>query len=98
MLVTISVTFIILRGPISIIYLITLTPYPLVRFFIHILADLNHAINGMLYCIVGSRFRNELMKTLPCGKRKVSKTGRRNNIAAVPENSYSMESTLVTIL
>ena len=91
MLVTISVTFIILTGPISIIYLITLTPHPLVRVIMHVLSDLNHAINGVLYCIVGSRFRNELVKTLSYCKAKRS----RSNMATVSKNSCSLESTVV---
>ena len=69
MLVTVSVTFIVLTGPGSVLYFITETPHPLVRGATHSLAYLNHAINGVLYCIVGSRFRNELVKTLTCCKR-----------------------------
>ena len=76
MLVTISVTFIILTGPISIIYFITVEPHPLVRVITHVLGDLNHALNGVLYCIVGTRFRTELVKTLCCCKGKRSKITR----------------------
>ena len=66
MLITISITFIILTGPASVIYFITVEPHPVVRVITLALNDLNHAINGVLYCIVGSRSRNELVKILPC--------------------------------
>ena len=96
MLVTISVTFIVLTGPVSVIYSISIKPHPMARVTTHILGELNHAINGVLYCIVGARFRNELMKALPCFERKRNKRGRGNN--SVSENSCTMESTVVTTL
>ena len=62
MLLTISFTFIILTGPIALINSIWPDEnYPYLSFEISIILEyLNHAINGFLYCLSGSRFRNEL--------------------------------------
>ena len=70
MLVTVSVTFIILTGPGSVVYSITHYPHPMTEAVIRIIGDLNHAINGILYCVVGSRFRKEVLDTVCCRKRK----------------------------
>ena len=77
MLITVSIAFIVLTGPVSVIFFITETPNPYVTEFVHILPDLNHAINGVLYCVVGSRFRNELINTFCCRKRQ----GSQSNIS-----------------
>ena len=64
MLLTISFTFMILTGPI--VLLNSIWPeenYPDFSFEISIILQyLNHAVNGFLYCLSGSRFRNELKK------------------------------------
>ena len=96
MLVTISVTFIVLTGPVSVIYFITVEPHPLARGIAYVLGDLNHAINGVLYCIVGSRFRKELVKTLSCCKGTRCKTGRGSTLASGSEYSGTMDSTAAT--
>ena len=72
MLVTVSITFILLTGPVSFAWVITSTIHPYVLVIIYPLSYLNHAINGILYCIVGSRFRNELINTLCCRKAFLS--------------------------
>ena len=66
MLITVSLTFIILTGPASILYYITDYPNRLVVLALYLLSFLNHSINGVLYCIVGTKFRNELANTLRC--------------------------------
>ena len=66
MVVTVSVTFLILTAPAGVsdalwphIVIWTIPEY---RVFMNITTYLNHSINGILYCIVGSRFRKELLK------------------------------------
>ena len=61
MLLTVSFAFIILTGP----YAIALTTRKIasnIDIILGLLAMLNYAINSVLYCISGSRFRNELKK------------------------------------
>ena len=74
MLVTVSMTFIILTGPISVVFFITESPHPIVSGIIYLLAYLNNAINGLLYCVVGSRFRREVLDVLCCRKMNTSKS------------------------
>ena len=76
MLVTVSVTFIILTGPSAVVYFITHYPHPLTQAVIYIVADLNHAINGVLYCVVGSRFRKEVLDIVCCHKWKKQSQSR----------------------
>ena len=77
MSITVSLTFIILTGPASLLYSITDYPNRLLALALYILAGLNHGINGVLYCIVGTRFRNELLNLL-CRNRR--KAGRNRSI------------------
>ena len=66
MVVTVSVTFLILTAPGGVNYairpLIFLSNVPEYRIIMNITTYLNHSINGLLYCIVGTRFRRELFK------------------------------------
>ena len=64
--ITVTMTFIILTAPAQIFFAITLNIHPLLSPFLHISVVLNHSINGVLYCIVGSKFRKELIATLHC--------------------------------
>ena len=59
MLLTVSFAFVILTGPICIDNLMKDSPKLLYGISV-ILQYLNHSINGVLYCITGSRFRQEL--------------------------------------
>ena len=71
MLLTVSFAFVILTGPICIHNLIVhKNPPKLLYGVIVILQYLNHSITGVLYCITGSRFREELMDLFNCGRRK----------------------------
>ena len=77
MLITVSLTFIILTGPRAVILAMGDNPPPIERVVLNVMQYLNHSINGVLYCIVGSRFKRELLKVLPCCKYASSiKTGR----------------------
>ena len=69
MVVTVSVTFLLLTAPTAIVgasYRLYLLFYnlPLFRAFINLTQYLNHSINGMLYCTVGSKFRAEVFKVI----------------------------------
>ena len=64
--VTVSVTFLLLTAPAGVSDIlrskIHLWRIPEYRIFMNLTKYLNHSINGMLYCVVGSRFRWELIK------------------------------------
>ena len=64
MLITVSTMFIILTGPVAIVT--STIPRsevrPMIFVFMVIMRYINHAINGLLYIISGSRFTAELMK------------------------------------
>ena len=66
MVVTVSVTFIILTVPtaMNLMHKLASRPgnNPLYRAFMNLTQYLNHSINGVLYIIVGSRFRNEFCR------------------------------------
>ena len=69
MLLTVSFAFVILTVPICIDNLIKDDPQ-IVYGITVILQFLNHSINGVLYCITGSRFRHELMVLFNCGTKR----------------------------
>ena len=70
-LITVSLTFIILTGPVN-FYAITVSdPRNINKALaqgLEALTGLNHAINSVLYCVVGTKFRNELKALLKCFK------------------------------
>ena len=74
MVVTVSMTFILLTSPMAIDQAMgrILTPYPLYFVFMISMQYLNHSINGVLYCIVGTKFRKELLKIFKCHRKKSS--------------------------
>ena len=65
MLVSISLAFIVLTGPVAITLAITNDFDPMLQAVIVLIRYVNHSINAVLYCASGSRFRTELMKTYP---------------------------------
>lgn len=69
-LVTVSIMFILLTGPEAVVYSITNYPHPVLHGVLRATATLNHSINSVLYCIVGTRFRQELINTLCCRRKK----------------------------
>ena len=75
-LITVSFTFILLTDPGAMIYSIIPDPDPIVDAVVYNLTCMNHSTNAVLYCIVGSRFRQEVINTLFCGREK----NRQNNI------------------
>ena len=72
MVVTVSVTFLILTAPTvvnqALWHVILLANNPMYLVFMIFTQYLNHSINGVLYCIVGSRFRRELLNLFYCKK------------------------------
>ena len=83
MVVTVSVTFLLLTAP-SAVHNATnkwddLTQeFPLYRAFMNLSQYLNHSINGFLYCIVGSKFRDQIFKVICC--RKMSESNLRRAV------------------
>ena len=69
MLIVVSLMFIILTGPMAVALTLKEPPSPPIILMSFIMQYLNHCINGVLYCIVGSKFRRELFKILPCCRR-----------------------------
>ena len=72
MVVTVSITFLLLNTPEGLKNALSdleLQKFPWYRIFMNITSYLNHSINGILYCIVGTRFRTELSKIF-CGKER----------------------------
>ena len=74
MVVTLSVTFLLLTAPTAVNQALRKWYYigirlPLYRLFMNSTQYLNHSINGVLYIIVGSRFRKELLQILSHKKR-----------------------------
>ena len=89
MVVTVSVTFLILTAPtavhLALPHVIQLQNNPRYRAFMNPLQYLNHSINGVLYCVVGSKFRMELVKILNRKRKRLNRS-----------NVYSISNTSVT--
>ena len=73
MVVTVSITFLLLTSPTALnealLYVNNFSKNPMYRLFMNLTQYLNHSINCVLYCIVGSRFRNEFLKII-CNKER----------------------------
>ena len=86
MLLTVSFAFIILTGPISIIHIWKEVPV-LVKDIALVLHYLNHGINGILYCVAGTRFRNELKKMFVCRKDNHQQSFTRTTVLSSKSES-----------
>ena len=83
MVVTVSVTFLILTTPTA----VELALWPRIKLSYNLVYNviknfaqyLNHSINGVLYCIVGSKFRNELLKLI-CGRKRSDDTSASHSV------------------
>ena len=69
MLIVVSLMFIILTGPMAVALTLKTPNLPLIEIVAFTMQYLNHCINGVVYSIVGSKFRREFLKILPCCKR-----------------------------
>ena len=78
MVVTVSVTFLILTTPTAINMTQSietqLANNSLYRAFMNLTQYLNHSINGVLYVIVGTKFRSELLKIISRRKERTQST------------------------
>ena len=73
-LITVSLTFIILTWPNLIYYtLFKDSSDPILLVALHVPKTLNHGIHAILYCVVGSKFRQELFGLI-CFKKSSGKT------------------------
>ena len=86
MLLAVSFAFIILTGPISIIQIWKEVPL-LVFDIMAVLQYLNHGINGILYCVTGSRFRNELKKMFGCKNKNHQRSFSRTTVFSTKSES-----------
>ena len=98
MLLTVSFAFILLTGPIAIIQLFFGQEYPYWVFNITLtLQYMNHGINGILYCIAGSRFRNELNKIFVSWNANYQRSSGTTVLSSNCEDTWSVPSiSLVT--
>ena len=74
MVVTVSIIFLILNSPVGLSSAfpgLLLEETPWYRIFMNFTSYLNHSINGVLYCIVVTKFRTELLKIV-CRNEKPS--------------------------
>ena len=82
MVIAVSMTFIILTSPVALDNATgsRLASNPMYHVFMVIMQYLNHSVNGVLYCVVGSKFRSTLVQIFRRGKRpeNVSITNTRN--------------------
>ena len=88
MLIVVSLMFVVLTVPMAIARYLNSLDTPWVQVPSYIMQHVNHSINGVLYCIVGSKFRRELFKILPCCSRRnrvenQSLTETGNSVTAV---------------
>ena len=75
-LITVSLTFIILTASRSIHNAMTTNIDQAVAIIYFLTQNLNHAMNGFMYCIVGTKFRKELLDLICCGKRSSGRSGK----------------------
>ena len=96
MLITVSVTFIVLTGPSAFSNAIGgQKPHPIVQVVMNAMQYLNHSINGILYCVVGSIFRREVMKILCYGRNTIPNTlnSRTSNLSLSTVSNHSTQLT-----
>ena len=91
MLITVSLVFLILTGPIAIYLTITTDLDPMAQTITVLMRYVNYAINAVLYCMSGSRFRGELIKIFPFSlcrkKRELNQSSRTYSSSFVNSTS-----------
>ena len=94
MLLITSFAFIILTLPLLVANVVWPNTGPILIYkSLMVIPYLNHGINGILYCIVGSRFRNELKNLFSCGKRNTRLYLSSRKSSAVNSTTSVKEST-----
>ena len=77
MVVTVSVMFLILTAPTAMSDVLSHVT-ELYRAFMNLTQYLNHSINGVLYCFVGSKFRSEFLRIICRKERPEGISGSRS--------------------
>ena len=75
-LITVSVTFMILTGPGSIYYSLATSADQITKLIFLLMEALNHSVNSVMYCIVGTRFRQELFDLICCRKKSSGRSSK----------------------
>ena len=90
MLLTVSFLFIVLTGPYAFAYSrIMGNPSIIVYCVTIILNYLNHSINGVLYCVSGSRFRQELRSLFgSCGRKRSATSHTMNTVTSQVSSTH----------
>ena len=95
MLITVSIMFLVLTGPVAIIdNSVGDKVHPITYAIMVLLRYINHSINAVLYCMSGSRFRNEVMKTFPF---RFCRKGTNLHSGSQSVSSLTGKSTNVTV-
>ena len=91
MVITVSMMFIILTSPVALDNATgsRLASNRLYHVFMVLMQYVNHSINGVLYCVVGSKFRNKLIKILK--RRKRADSASSGNTRNDTETGYMSE-------
>ena len=93
-LITVSLTFIILTGPNAIYYSLVTDSFDLMVYVtLHMPKVLNHGINSVMYCIVGTKFRRELFELICCGRKKLSRKRSQTDSGSTKMTAVSTIST-----
>ena len=66
MLLAVSIVFIFLNVPVSILLSMYEIPPPVPFAIVMLCSYANHALNGFIYCLIGSKYRREVVKLLRC--------------------------------
>ena len=91
-LITVSVTFLVLTGPATIVFAVTVFPSRILMGILYFGVALNHSINCFLYCIVGTKFRKEFIAKLCWFRRRstdnsaFSVTSKATSVSVVSNN------------
>ena len=92
MVVTVSATFLLLTAPTALSGALHswywLDSLPLYRMLTNFMQYLNHSINGILYCVVGSKFRAELFNIL-CRKKNLPGTSGSDSVNCTSHTNVS---------
>ena len=88
MVVSVSMAFLILTAPSAVNSAIhyELSNNPFSNLFVVSMHYLNHSINGILYCIFGEKFRNELRKVMLLCRKKRAFKNCSTRISSVSNN------------
>ena len=81
MLLAVSIVFILLNVPVSILLSMYEIPPPVPFAIVMLCSYANHALNGFIYCLIGSKYRREVARLLRC-RRKNTVVGLGDHVSA----------------